>query len=97
MDIGLSFAEGIGLPTGDIRLMLAGVIRSLLGLVGIFLVIRIMEGGFKYMTHGGNEEARNEAIAIIKNGIIGMMIIMMSSSIANYVVGAVLNATGVSL
>ena len=93
-DIGMNYAEGIGLPQFDIRTMVAGIIRSLLGLLGIWLVIIIMEGGFKLMTHGGNEEKRTEAIATIKNGIIGMILILMSSSIAGFVVNAVANAAG---
>lgn len=93
-DIGMRYAEGIGLPQFDIRTMVAGVIRSLLGLVGLWLVVIIMEGGFKLMTNGGNEEKRAEAIATIKNGIIGVMLIAMSSSIANFVIDAVANAAG---
>lgn len=96
-DIGMGYAADIGLSGVDIRTIIAGIIRSLLGLLGIYLVVRIMQGGFMYMTHGGSEEARTEAIGIIKGAIIGMMIIMMSSSIAGFVVNAVANASGMYL
>lgn len=91
-EIGMQFADGMGLPSFDIRTMVAGVIRSLLGFIGLLLVLIIMMGGFKLMTSGGNEERRAEAMATIKNGIIGMLLIMMSSSISNFVVDAVMNA-----
>jgi hypothetical protein len=74
--------------------MVAGVIRSLMGFLGIYLVITIMWGGFLMMTHGGNEEKKAEAVATIKNGIIGMILIMSSASIAKFVVDAVSNAAG---
>jgi hypothetical protein len=93
-DLGMEYAETIGLPDLDVRLIVAGVIRALLGLLGLYLIIRIMEGGFLYMTHGGNEEKRTEAIGVIKGAVIGMLIIGMSASMANFVVDAVMKATG---
>lgn len=92
--LGLEYANGIGLPNIDIRTMVAGVIRSIMGFLGIYLVIVIMWGGFLMMTHGGNEEKKAEATATIKNGIIGMLVIMSSASIAKFVVDAVANAAG---
>ena len=93
MDLGLEFASAIGLPDADIRTIVASLIRSLLGLLGILLVGQIIYGGFLMMTHGGNEEKRTEAAGAIKHGVVGFGIIMMSSSIAAFVVNAVLGAT----
>ncbi len=92
--LGLQYASGLGLPSGDIRTMIAGVIRSFMGLLGLYLVLHIMWGGFLMMTHGGDEEARAKAMATIKNAVIGMVIIMSSASITKYVVDALANASG---
>lgn len=92
--LGLEYASGIGLPNMDLRAMVVGVIRSLMGFLGLYLVLCIMWGGFLMMTHGGNEEKRAEAVATIKNGIIGMILIMSSASIAKFAVDAVANAAG---
>lgn len=92
--LGLQYASGIGLPNYDIRSMIASAIRSLMGFLGLYLVLRILWGGFLMMTHGGGEEKRKEALATIQNGVIGMVIIMSSASIAKFVVNAVANASG---
>ncbi|HTK05112.1 MAG TPA: pilin [Candidatus Eisenbacteria bacterium] len=91
-DLGFGYAESLGLPQTDIRTVVANVVRSLMGLLGIWLVLQIMWGGFLMMTHGGNEEKRTEAISVIRNSIIGMVIIMSSASIAKFVVDAIANA-----
>ncbi|HTM67871.1 MAG TPA: hypothetical protein VL426_01090 [Candidatus Binatia bacterium] len=94
-DLGFGYAQGIGLPVDiDIRGIVANLIRTLLGFLGILLVVQIMWGGFLMMTHGGNEEKRAEAVAVIRNSIIGLVIIMSSASIAKFVVDAVANASG---
>lgn len=92
--IGFEYANGLGLPNMDIRTMVAGIIRSLMGFLGLYLVLCIMWGGFLMMTHGGNEEKKAAATATIKNSIIGMIIIMSSASIAKFAVDAVANAAG---
>ena len=92
--LGLEYARGMGLPSMDIRSLVVNVIRSLMGLLGLVLVMQIMWGGFLLMTHGGNEDRHHKAVATVQNGIIGMILIMSSVSIVNFVVNAVFNATG---
>ena len=46
------------------------------------------------MVAGGSEDARAEAIAGLKNGVVGFLIVMSASSITHFVVNAVVNATG---
>lgn len=93
VDLGLEYGAGIGLPSMDIRNVVASVIRSLMGLLGIILVMQIMWGGFLMMTHDGNEDAKAAAVATLKNSIIGLLIIMSSASIVRFVVDALANAT----
>ena len=84
-----------GLPSNDIRILISGIIRSLLGLVGFILVLMIMLSGFKYMTHGGNEEVKSQAIGGIKDAVIGLIIMMISFSAAQFLIEAVADATGI--
>lgn len=93
VDLGLVYATGTGLTTLDIREIAVNLIRTALGFVGFIMVLRIMAGGLKMMTHGGSEEARTEAIETIKSGVIGMIIIMTSTALARFVITAVINAT----
>lgn len=92
--LGMEYARGMGLPSTDIRTMVANVIRAFMGLLGLILVMQIMWGGFLMMTHGGNEDRKTKAVGTLKGAVIGMILIMMSASIADFVVDAVMNATG---
>lgn len=92
VDLGLGYADGLGLPSTDVRTVVANVIRALMGLIGLYLVIQIMWGGFLMMTHGGSEDKRAEAVAVLKNSVIGLMIMMMSASIARFVIDAIAGA-----
>ncbi len=95
--LGLDYASGIGLPSVDIRTIAVSIIRDFLGLMGIYLVVRIMWGGFLMMTHGGKEDKRAEAMALITNSVIGMIVVMTSSSLAAFVINAIANATGINV
>ncbi|MBU1612949.1 hypothetical protein KKC87_00765 [Patescibacteria group bacterium] len=73
--------EPLGLPTTDIRLIVANVIRAALGLVGIVMVVLIIYAGFLWMTAGGNEEQITRAKKMIINAVIGLAIILSAYSI----------------
>jgi hypothetical protein len=93
VDVGMEYASAIGLPDMDIRIAVGNIVRALLGFVGFIMVLQLMIAGFKYMTHGGDEDARADAIAAIKNSVIGLFLIMTSASIARFVVSAIIDAT----
>lgn len=93
VDLGMGQIQAIGLPTTDIRELVATFIRSVLGLLGIYFVLNIMWGGFLMMTHGGKEDKAAAAKAHIVNSVIGMVIIMTSSSFTKFVVNSIMNAT----
>jgi len=77
--------EPLGLPTLDIRTIIANIIRVALSLVGIVLVIIIMYGGFLYMTAGGNEEQIGRAKDVLKNAVIGLAIILSAYAIVLFI------------
>ncbi len=77
----------------DPRMIAAAVIRVILGFLGIIAVVLILLGGFKWMTAAGNEDKIDEAKKIISAGVIGLVIILASYGIANFVIDSVLNAT----
>jgi hypothetical protein len=79
-------APQIGLPSTDIRVIIARIIRVALSLLGIILVCIILYGGFLYMTSGGSEEKIANAKRIIINGVIGLAIILSSYAITLFVI-----------
>jgi len=95
VDLGLDYGASFGLPDTDIRRIVTSLIRTLLGFVGLFMVLWLIWSGFLYMTHGGSEEAYEEAVASIKNAVIGLFIMLVSYSAANFIINAIANATGI--
>jgi len=89
-----SLAEG-GLILGqtDIRVIIGRIVQIFLGLLGMIAVIIILYAGFLWMTAGGD----SGKIAIAKkwmiNGVIGLVIILSAFSIAQFIVGSLIEAT----
>lgn len=88
-----NFQETSGLGSRDPREMIVGIIRIALGFLGILAVTIIILAGFKIMLSGGNEDRAAEAKSMLFNGIMGLIIILASLSLANFVINAILNAT----
>ena len=82
-----------GLGTADPRQIAGQVISVLLGFLGIIAVVIIMLGGFKWMTAMGNESKIDEAKKLMGAGVIGLVIILASFGIAQFVISALYSAT----
>lgn len=83
--LGNEYAGQIGLAGTDIRLIIANIVRVALGLVGLVMVIFMMYAGYLWMTAGGNDDQITKAKSIIKNAVIGLVIILASYSIVLFV------------
>ncbi|HLC69986.1 MAG TPA: Ig-like domain-containing protein [Patescibacteria group bacterium] len=86
--------QPLGLPSTDIRIIIARIIRAALGLLGIILLVIIIYAGFLWMTAGGNDEQIGKAKNIIKNGVIGLIIIMSAYAITQFIISSLLGAMG---
>jgi len=64
-----------------------------LSLLGIIVLVIIIYGGFLWMTAGGNDERVGEAKKWIFGGIIGLVIILSSYAIAQFVISNLVSAT----
>ena len=85
-DLGLApVGSAIGLPATDIRLIVANVIRTALGLLGIVALVLILYGGFVWMTAAGDEEKISQAKKILVNAVIGLAIILSAYSITYFI------------
>lgn len=95
-DFGLKqTADLAGLPTGnpDPTTIIATVINTVVGLVGVIAVVLILLGGFRWMTSGGNEENIAKAKGLLTSAIIGLFIVLASYTIANFVINTLKKAT----
>ncbi|MBP9762751.1 hypothetical protein KBD34_03990 [Patescibacteria group bacterium] len=62
------------------------IINVVLGFLGIILLFYVLWAGFKWMTAGGNTKQTDEARDMIKNAVIGMVIIVAGFAISNFVI-----------
>ena len=91
---GFEYASDIGLGTADIRLTAVRIVRIFLGLLGIIAVIIIIYGGYVWMTSAGSSERVERAKAILRNAIIGLVIILMSLAIVQFIINRLMDALG---
>lgn len=84
--------EGIGQENP--ATVAVNVIEWALGILGLIAVILILYGGFTWMTAGGEEKRIETAKTILKAAIIGLVIIMTSYGVAQYVFDQLITATG---
>ncbi|MDD5071118.1 MAG: Ig-like domain-containing protein [Patescibacteria group bacterium] len=92
-DLGMEYGEQIGLSGDDPRIIIARVIQAALGFLGIIAVCLIMYAGWMWMVSEGNEEKIAKAKNILKNAIIGLVIILSSFAIASFVLNRLMGAT----
>ena len=78
--------QNIGLASTDIRLIVARIIRAVLGLLGIIAIVIMMYAGFTIMTAGGNEEKIIKGKKTMINGVIGIAIILSSFAIVQFLI-----------
>lgn len=88
------FRQATGLSGTDIRVIIAKIIRAVLGLVGIIMIGFIVYAGYLWMTSEGEEEKITTAKNMLKNLMIGLAIILMSVAIVQFVIQKLLGAGG---
>ena len=76
---------GLGDTTSDIRDSIRIFLNILLGFLGVIAVIMIMYAGFMWMTAFGNEERVAKAKKTILWGVVGILVIGSSWTIASYI------------
>ncbi|MEK7580570.1 MAG: hypothetical protein AAB465_03115 [Patescibacteria group bacterium] len=82
-----STAETAGLKgETDVTVIIGRIINIVLGFLGLIAVVIIIIGGFMWMTSGGDEPKIKKAKDLILNGVIGLLIIVISYAAARFVV-----------
>lgn len=90
-------AVAYGNQTQDIRITIAKIITIVLTFIGLIFIVLIIYAGFKYMTSGGNEEQAKKAISLLKNAILGLVIILASWAITWYITNTLYRITNNSI
>lgn len=89
-----SINKTVKLGGGDVRETAARLIDIALGLLGLITFGLILYGGFLYMTAGGNDEQIGTAKKYIINAIMGLVVILASFAIVQFIFKSLSDATG---
>lgn len=81
------------LGSADLKQTVLNIITFVLGLLGLIAVIMILYGGFIWLTAGGNEDKVDTAKKIISSAAVGLVVILISWAIVNFVVKSTVNVT----
>lgn len=76
---------GYSTEAGSITGLIGSIIQVALGFVGFIVFAYILYAGFLWMTAGGNEENVTKAQTMLRNAIIGFIIVAAAYSIAYFV------------
>lgn len=90
--LGLDCAAYTGLKKQDPRAIVGRLIRAALGLLGMIFSILIVYAGFLWMTAAGNEDRVTKAQQILTASVIGLVIILTSYAVTNYVLREIYGA-----
>lgn len=69
------------------------LIFGALGLLGVIFLALIVFAGYLWLTAGGEEEKVTKAKGYIKNGIIGLVIVLTAFGITSFVLSSLINAS----
>ncbi|MBI2415055.1 MAG: Ig-like domain-containing protein [Candidatus Kerfeldbacteria bacterium] len=95
VDINTDYTILLG-QTSPIDLIIAAVNWSL-GILALIAVIIVLWGGFMWLSSQGNEERIEQAKAILRNGAIGLVIILAAWGLALYVLNLLLDFTNANI
>lgn len=86
------FGTASTLPTTNIAIIVARVIRIALSVVGIILVALIVYAGYLWFTAAGRPEPVAKAKKILQQAVIGLIIIFSAYSITSFILDRLLDA-----
>lgn len=77
------------LSINSLPLLVGTIAKGIISILGIIMVIYIFYAGFVWLTAGGDEDKVKKAKGIIKNSVIGLIIVLASYSVASYLIGMI--------
>lgn len=87
------FGAFLGFGSADPRVIIANIVRLVLGFVGIIFVLLIILAGFQYMLSRGDEEKTKKARQTLVNAFVGFILILGAYSIVRFLINALLQGT----
>ena len=70
----------------DPRALIANIISIALGFLAVIFLGIAVVAGFQYMTAGGNQDKTSKALALLKNAIIGLIIVLAAWALTRFTI-----------
>jgi hypothetical protein len=83
---------GQGEPAQRLPIIVGRIIRVALGLLGLIFLILTVYAGFMWMIARGESDKVETAKNTLKNGVIGIIIVLIAYTLTGFIVNAVLKA-----
>lgn len=91
-------ARTVGINTGSsatsLPQLVGAIIKTLLGLTGVLFLGMVVVAGDYWITAGGNEKQVEEAQTMIKNGVVGMVVVFAAYALTVFVLDQILSYAG---
>jgi hypothetical protein len=92
-DFGInSIGQILALPEGDPREIAVRLINVALEFLAILMLVLVVWSGFLFLLSGGKQENIDRAVGTLKNAIIGLIIILSSWAIVQFVIRSFIGA-----
>lgn len=93
LDLGIDkITSQLVLPEGDPRDIAVRLINVALQFLAIIVLVMVVWSGFLFLFSGGKKENMERAGAVMRNAIIGLIIILCSWAIVRYVISSFIGA-----
>lgn len=93
LSLGLEYGGSTGLASTDLRDIVVSIIRILFGLLGLAAVSIVAYAGYLWQTSQGDSTKIDTAKKILKNGLIGLAIILSSYAITEFIIRQIVGST----
>jgi len=85
----LASKAGYNTAQTNLNQIVGNVIQTVLGLLGIIFLLLIIYGGVIWMTAQGEEAKVEKAQRIIRNAVIGLIIVISAYAISYFIINAI--------
>lgn len=90
---GLGNGAGAAAAGAQLPILIGRIVRVLLSLLGVIFLVLMVYAGFLWMTARGESDPVDKAKDIIRQAIIGIIIVFLAYALTGFVVTAIVKAT----
>lgn len=87
-------SAGLGNAPTPLTTIIGSIINVLLGFLGVVFLIILIYAGFLWMTAAGDKGKVEKAQDMIRQSIIGLVVIIAAFSISSFVLNSLVNVSG---